>query len=233
MSTFHESQFEPAPQPRVSFLAVLSLICGIVCVPPGTGLLALIFGASGAVLIGRSGGRLRGKGLCLTGIVLGVISTFMWIAFAVGAASAYRGIRDNIALPTAEFVEALRDGDHAGAIAMMHTDAAERLTAERLEGFREEVTAKLGAFQGLPDQPDFFRSNASPGSDQVDLGPSMIPLPFPAQFENGGAFIVLVIDGSELMDMVFGQLSIKGRVHNLLIFGEDQQMMWLLPPEGP
>lgn len=67
----------PAP-PRTDGLAVASLVCGlagfVACGIPSV--VGLVLGLVSLRRIGRSGGRLAGRGMAITGVVLGIV----WLA---------------------------------------------------------------------------------------------------------------------------------------------------------
>jgi peptidyl-prolyl cis-trans isomerase B (cyclophilin B) len=67
-------------QPKTNGLAVAAIICGFLFGPLG-----FIFGLISLSQINRSNGMQTGKGLAITGIVLGAIS-IAWIVFAIIAA---------------------------------------------------------------------------------------------------------------------------------------------------
>jgi hypothetical protein len=70
-------------QPKTSGKAITSLVLGLLSLVCGcsflTGLPALIFGFLAVGDVGRSGGRTKGKGLAITGIVTGCLGTLFWI----------------------------------------------------------------------------------------------------------------------------------------------------------
>ena len=66
---------QPAFEPgRTSRLAISSLICSIICCLPFTTIPGILLGAGALLAIGKNA-ALRGRGLAITGIVLGVIFT--------------------------------------------------------------------------------------------------------------------------------------------------------------
>ncbi len=73
-----------APAPRTSWLAIASLVLGIMGVPSMglTAVVGLALGITGLVEITGSRGRLRGHGLAVAGIVLSVLAIFV-IAYPV------------------------------------------------------------------------------------------------------------------------------------------------------
>jgi Protein of unknown function (DUF1559)/Domain of unknown function (DUF4190) len=74
------NQDQPSP-PVTSGKAIVSLVFGILsfCLPCVGSLLAILFGALALSEIGRAGARLGGKGIAITGLVLGVITTIIFI----------------------------------------------------------------------------------------------------------------------------------------------------------
>jgi hypothetical protein len=75
----------PAPAPRISAAAVASLVLGLLIVPLNifAGLPALLLGYRSLYLINASEGRLRGRGLAITGMVLGCLGCLLGVFFAV------------------------------------------------------------------------------------------------------------------------------------------------------
>ena len=70
-------------QPRISKLAVASLVAGMLFfVPIATGLLAVVAGALAINVISKSKGMLLGKGLAYSGLVLGAIHGIFWLLIA-------------------------------------------------------------------------------------------------------------------------------------------------------
>jgi hypothetical protein len=73
-----------APRPRVPVMAVVSLLLGLASllfirsgIP--VGIFAIALGSSTRAQIRGSGGRLVGAGLTLAGIILGIITTVIWL----------------------------------------------------------------------------------------------------------------------------------------------------------
>ena len=76
-----DRSWEDRPRPpAVSGMAVTSTILGVLSLflcSVFTGIPAIIFGALGLHAIGRSNGRLQGKGLAITGLVTGILSLLL------------------------------------------------------------------------------------------------------------------------------------------------------------
>ena len=67
--------------PETSGKAIFSLVCGILFLILPLSILAVIFGHLGLFDIRKSGGRLIGKGLAITGMVLGYIGVTLLVTF--------------------------------------------------------------------------------------------------------------------------------------------------------
>jgi len=68
--------------PETSGKAIFSLVCGVLCLVPPAAIVAVIFGHLSLSEIRRSAGKLAGRGLAVTGLVLGyagVALTIVWL----------------------------------------------------------------------------------------------------------------------------------------------------------
>ena len=68
-------------QPETSAKAIFSLICGLICFFPPASIVAIVFGHLSLSDIRKGGGRWTGKGLAITGLVLGYLSFAAWAVF--------------------------------------------------------------------------------------------------------------------------------------------------------
>ncbi len=88
-----QPQYNPYTQPgyaapTTNGMAIAAIICGFLAGPLG-----LIFGLISLNQINKSGGTQTGKGLAITGVVLGGLSVLwivLWIILAIGAAATSR-----------------------------------------------------------------------------------------------------------------------------------------------
>ncbi|NQX11976.1 DUF4190 domain-containing protein [Microbacteriaceae bacterium VKM Ac-2855] len=89
-----ESAFAPAPlRARLNPLAVLSLITGILLLAPA----AIVLGHVGIAQLTRRGER--GRGLAITGLVLGYLGTVLLVAAWVLVSAWIAGLRNDGFLP--------------------------------------------------------------------------------------------------------------------------------------
>src|ERR1700728_2634584 len=72
---------------RTSGAAITSLVCGLLgCVPLVTGVVAVITGIVG--ISATSNPAVKGRGMAIAGLILGLISVGLWLAFGGGLAAA-------------------------------------------------------------------------------------------------------------------------------------------------
>ena len=76
-----------AAQSKTSGLAIAALVCGLggLCTFGLGGIAGLILGIAAIVKVKRSGGQLKGKGLAIGGIIVGILSVLLWGVVVVGA----------------------------------------------------------------------------------------------------------------------------------------------------
>lgn len=189
--------FEPEREAgRTSLLAIASLILSILCVTAPLGVLLSI-----AAMIGitRSGGRVRGMGLAVTGLIVGLIATTCIGGFVGGSIYAFQFWDRSIAKPVAASLESLEAGDYNAARNVFDSTTAGALTDEQLAAFAAAYNAELGEFKGLPVGametlealsvlgPQMEKHQSSPGAAK-----QLIPIP--GRFEQGLALIVVEFD---------------------------------------
>lgn len=80
-------------EPRTSILAIVSLVCSLVCCVPLLPTLGALLGIGGLVAISRNP-MLRGSGLAITGIVLGLLFTLGQGLVAMSGVRGYLELRD-------------------------------------------------------------------------------------------------------------------------------------------
>ena len=147
--------------PRVSIMALLSIVLSAICCIPGLGLLGSIFGGASLVAIRRSGGRLKGRGMAITGLVLGLVITIVWLGGWV-VFSRSVGFALNSASTTMSAIEA---GDWNTARAHIALADGSSVTDEQLASFRTRYQAAAGSFTSMPTgMIEFMKSFGALGS---------------------------------------------------------------------
>lgn len=141
-SGFDDAIGEP---PRTSVTAVLSLVFSLIgcCLP--VGLLGSLLGVFALMGISRSRGRVTGKGLAIAGLIIGLVTTAIWLG-------AYFAVQKGVGVYSQSTGAVLADieaGDYDAARGAMNP--ATTITDEQFDAFRAAYTAELGAFQNTPE----------------------------------------------------------------------------------
>lgn len=194
------TQFDMAPDrlagpERTSILAVLALICAVVCIVPGLGLLGVLLGVGALMGIGASQGRIGGKGLAISGVVIGLLVTLLWAGAAYGAGQAWKIFEQQIAGTLTSKVQAIEQGDFDTARSLFTTAVQPEVTDEALTAFRDAYTAQLGSLQGPPDGfGAFMKAYAGLGQVMQQYQGRNDVIPVPVNFANGQALMLVFID---------------------------------------
>ncbi len=140
MNMIEELSVETRPQER-SGLATAALICSLIICCPITTIIGPILGLiSLFTLKGRSG-----KGFALTAIVVGLISTVLWIAIGVFAGGMAMRFLEKAGEVTTTTIQAGYDGDYAAfrnGLARNSTDVSD----EEIASFISELQSRYGTF---------------------------------------------------------------------------------------
>lgn len=188
----HLDEMDDGPS-RLSVLALGALLLSIpsCCIPLlgiGTGPVAAILGIAALLVIGRSRGRLGGRGLAATAIFLGVISTALWGAVGAGLNSAYQWYLKNPVATTNSFIVALQKDDLATARGFLSTGAANDLSDEQLREYASAVKSAHGEYTRAPgDLSLWFKAfrdaYTGGGKPQQQRGGSSQDPPLPVALE--------------------------------------------------
>lgn len=168
---FEDDLVEP---PRTSGLAVASLICSLICCLPLTTVLGALLGIGAMISIGGDPAK-RGKGLALTGIVLGIL-------FTIGQFVIYPKVY-NFSKEMFQFVdhgatEALAtafNGDLVGFRSQFYGPGATATDVE-VQEFLTELTDRYGQYHGGHFDPT--------REAQQTLGEPKVPFPYLLQFDS-------------------------------------------------
>lgn len=145
-----QAPLEPgfAEPPRTSGLAISSLVCSLIFCCPLTTIIGPILGLIAFVSIG-SKPNLRGKGLALTGIILGVLMTTLqaWAGFQLFdkfVKPALEGPQTVLVAGFANDMSAFRDGLADGAVGV---------TDEEIQEFIDQLRSRYGEFSSTEFHP--------------------------------------------------------------------------------
>lgn len=213
------------PEQRTSVMAILSLIFSLICCIPGTGVIGLILGIAAIIAISSSNGRLAGRGAAIAGIIIGALTSVLWLAMTFGATQVLSGL--SIYGEAVEDLQAGRTGEARLVFSQSLTNA---VTDEQLQEASQRLTAEWGQFQGSPGGlGEWFSAYAAVGQTiqqtQLEAQRSYQDvIPVPVQFSQGTALVWVAI----------GQTPIRGttmpEVVNLGHVDRSGQIVWLVDP---
>jgi hypothetical protein len=215
---------EPA---RVSILAIVSFVLSLLCCIPGVGLIGAILGGVSIVRISKSRGRLSGRGLAIAGVVIGLISTLIWVGVAVGTAQSMHQLD-----AYGETLRALDQRDYTRVRQMLTPAASSAVTDEQIGSFQSAVEAEWGSYQRMPrGLADWFNSYAQTmqtyGRVQQQaqgVPPGSSPLPLPVYYNRGLTLSLFVLDPRSPSPIGAAQSS------NIAVFDQQGAPIWLIPP---
>lgn len=212
---------DPLPvAPRTSTLAISSLVFGLLCCIPGFGLVSSILGGAGLVRISASDGRLVGRGMALTGLILGLLGTFGWIGLGVGLSQAMNQVGG-----MAQSIVAFQAADPSAARAALTAAASASVTDEQLQAFRTALNNELGAFKSTPKGlagwlSDYSKVGTFRNSPLASGRPADF-IPLPAHFDKGLALIALHLDPAVP----------PPQFANISVHLADGRAIWLIPSD--
>jgi hypothetical protein len=222
----------PPPASRTSLLAVFSLVFGVIglliCCIPGPGIIAVILGVGALLAISTSQMRLTGRGLAISGLILGLISSVISLGIWVGVTIAFGQLG-----PYPEVLEHIQAGDRQAVSDMLSSSSDAALTDQRMAEFMDAVQEKWGPFErpaeGLGEILRGYYDSAPQNiqnrfrSDYPDERPFLIP----ARFRDGLAVVCIVLDRRETTPA--GRATIR----NIGVGTRDGRIIWLLDPAAP
>ncbi len=231
--TMSPGGYEMSPAARTSVMAVLAVVFAILCLPP-TGLLAILLGTAALMAIGRSQGKLEGRGAAISGIILGLITTVLWGALMIGVLQAWTYYSKQM-IPTGDrFFRALVVDDFDGARNELDQDTSGQITNDQLAAFLTQVEDRLGEVEGVATTTDAMtRAMRSLGNNQqqsrsgntVTVQPNNGDMPVPMLLLASGenAFIIIVFDH----DSVYGDGSTGPKIVDVAIILSNEDVIAL------
>ncbi len=182
---------------RVSVMAILSLVMGLICFIPGLGVLGAIFGIAALLFIGGSGGRLSGRGLAIAGIILGLLFTMVQVGLAVGAMSIANTFGSAMVQPSEALVRHIDNREYDQVRAALSGDASTKLTNADIDAFRSAYADSLGGFVSGPKGIlDLIQQFSTMGQEMQQMQGRGDMIPLPMTFDKGRAVVGLVVDAN-------------------------------------
>ncbi len=185
----------PVQEPeRTSILALLSMISSLVCCIPGLSILGTFMGIGALISIGGSNGRVGGRGMAWTGVIVGILVTMLWIGFALGGAGVWSSIKVVIEQVSEKFV-AMERADYDTARELLTAQAASATADADFEAFVQAYQRDYGSLGSLV--LDLGPVTSSFGDNgpvfQRYSGSAMMPL----VYETSGGTVTFVIVASQ------------------------------------
>jgi len=190
---------------RTSVMAILSLVCSLICCIPGLGILGSLLGVFALIGIGGSRGRVGGKGLAISGIIIGILMTVIWIGAFIGFNQFYAISMGRVGGAIAE-VEA---GDYAAARGFFDANLG-TIDDSQIDAFRAAYQSELGSFVETPDSLfSWFGSLFDPA-----IGPQI------QQHQGQGNVIPTAATFDQGTVLLIGELDQTAQTGNLVVFSD-------------
>ena len=183
--------------PRTSALAILSLVCSLLCC---TAPLGVVFGGLAMIGIGMSGGRVKGVGLALAGLVIGIIAT---VVLYGGMFVAVMGL-NVFAQPVGSTLAAIEQRDADTVKSAFAQSVAGAIDRDRVNDFARAMESDLGPFDAAPDGfgdwwsgygAVFSATGQQAMEDAQDRSSDAVPLPM--RFDGKWVMVFVVPDETE------------------------------------
>lgn len=175
-------------------------------VTPVISLLGIFIASVALITITRSRGKIAGAGIALAGMGLCVVVSVLSLGLLMGAMSG----AGRIAAAVNEAMAAAMDRDADELRFAMHHEAREKFDQEMLEDFARLVEGQVGGFVGSPDQVLRARSmwnRVLPAMERItETGLDQRVIPWPAEFENEAAVVLLILRSRAAMAAPYGQI---------------------------
>ncbi|GJM19678.1 MAG: hypothetical protein DHS20C14_18910 [Phycisphaeraceae bacterium] len=218
---------------RTSLAAVFSLVSSLICCIPGLSLIGIVLGVLALVGIGRSNGRVGGKGLAIAGIVIGLMVTIVQVLLAVLVVSGVQNLKSYQG-----FFAALDQGDYVEADTYTSFASPVNGSPEHMAVWAEALKSEWGGFVSFPQDTGTLLSAQMGMSDQtmaqrmtsrypMDFANMMTrqPICFPVTFDQGTITVCLIAVPTEPMASHNNATAIYDAAF------EDAQgnLIWLIP----
>lgn len=190
--------------PRISKMAITSLVLALICCIPPLPSIAVAFGAGALIRIRGANGRLTGTVLAIFGVILGLIFSAIQIAFIVGAAQIYRNVDRFVSQPARLIVADVAKNDPTNIRALL--DPAGKITDSQITDWFARVNSELGALKGESVRGDAAMAIQEAAQKAATLGAFPLPAPLQFSFEKGDAGLVFFLPSADVVvrTMFFG-----------------------------
>lgn len=214
---------------RLSILALLSTITGaltlVACCVPAVGIVPTLLGAGGLIGISRSRGEVRGRGLAITGLLLGLFSLAVSTALWVGASS--------VAGQFGPVYSQAFDPDPQVVRSVLTNRAAADLTDEQVAAFQqalaeagatgveipEGLLAMVRSFASVGREPTGYESLRDPSEGNL--------VPMPARTDGGWTYVLVLMSRDQAIGAGVPALA------DAAVWPAGADPIWLIGPATP
>lgn len=213
---------------RTSVAAILSLVCALVCFVPGLSILAIILGIAAIVMIGSSQGRVTGKGLAISGILIGLLVTVAYGGMFLVFRTAATAFGKEFIGPTSSIFQSLEKQDYATARTLLNTPAGSPApTDEQFDAFVAAYHAEAGTFQSMPTGILDFMMSFQKVQGFYQPSSSVGQMPVPSEFSNGPAVVLLEFPQGSSPGPAPNPSGMP--IVNIGVHSPSQNTVWLIP----
>lgn len=164
------------PQPKMSGLAVASLVCSLFICCPIVTLIGPLLGLSAIISISANPAERRGKGLAIAGIIIGILTTALWAAGIYFGAQLMRGAGEFVTQEVPAAFDAGYDDKFLEFRAVLSARASRSATDDEIRQFLADLESRYGPYVGMRLPSDM---SSYQGSDDGLL------MPMEFEFEGG------------------------------------------------
>ncbi|HYD01504.1 MAG TPA: DUF4190 domain-containing protein [Phycisphaerales bacterium] len=223
---------QPAPEARTSAMAIVSLVCSLLCcIPFITGGLAVLLGTVAILRIGGSGGRRKGTGLAIAGLIIGLIVTIVWIiAFALGAAAVQEFNRT-----TAPFVESMNMADATKLRSALDPNLSSQVTDKDWADFKSQIEAELGTIEPFSGALAFIGGYFEAGEllEKHRGSRNKETVPIPVKGTLGYGMMLIELPPGRRNSGNSAQEAILGNAVNIGVILPSGKTVYLVDPDAP
>lgn len=168
---------------KSSLTSMIVSILSIICCPVGSvlGFIGLVLGVIG--LMRTSAVSVHGRGMAITGIILGLIGMVIGTGLVIGIT---QGV-GMFVKPAEQSIVALGAGDTQAFRATLTPSLDQSVSDEQITAFRQSLQADYGSLVKAPTSVWDYFSMAAAGGPNMQAAQGQGWIPVPAEFDSGTA----------------------------------------------
>ena len=135
------------PVSRTSGLAVVSLVCSLIFCIPLLGLLGAVLGIASLRATRQPG--VRGRGLAIGGIIVGLLATAAWIGGVIAVSIGFKMVLGAAHQPVATFISDYNKGDDTAIYQAASADFRKSVSYDKLHEILEAARTQWGSCERM------------------------------------------------------------------------------------